>query len=75
MDSQQIQATYPLWAWVGFGAFILSMLALDLFVVNRKAHTPTYREAVSWSVVWVTLAMIFAGIMFWRTDARRGWRS
>ncbi|HEX8283659.1 MAG TPA: TerC family protein [Pyrinomonadaceae bacterium] len=63
---------YPLWAWAGFGVFILLMLALDLGVLNRKAHAVTYREATVWSVVWVTLALIFAAIVFWKTDRQTG---
>ena len=51
--------------WIGFSLFILFMLGLDLGLFNRKAHTIKHREAVAWSVVWVTLAMIFAGIVFW----------
>jgi tellurite resistance protein TerC len=63
---------YSVWAWAGFGAFILLMLSLDLGVLNRKAHAVTYREATLWSVVWVLLAMGFAGIVFWTTDRRTG---
>lgn len=63
---------FPVWAWAGFGLFILLMLALDLGVLNRKAHAVTYREAAIWSAVWVTLAMIFAGLVFWKTDRQTG---
>src|SRR5688572_21442599 len=63
---------FPIWAWVGFGVFILLMLALDLGVLNRKAHAVTYREAATWSAVWVTLAMCFAGLVFWKTDTQTG---
>jgi tellurite resistance protein TerC len=45
--------------WLGFTAFVLVMLALDLGVFHRKAHAVTLREAGIWSAVWVTLAMIF----------------
>lgn len=51
--------------WIGFSLFILFMLSLDLGLFNRKAHTIKYREAVTWSIVWITLAMIFAGLVFW----------
>jgi len=51
--------------WIGFSLFILFMLSLDLGLFNRKAHAIKYREAAIWSAVWVTLAMIFAGIVFW----------
>ena len=51
------------WAWIGFNVFVLAMLALDLGVFNRKAHTISAKEAAAWSIVWVTLALIFnAGI-------------
>jgi tellurite resistance protein TerC len=51
--------------WIGFSLFILFMLSLDLGLFNRKAHAIRYREAAIWSGVWVTLAMIFAGIVLW----------
>jgi tellurite resistance protein TerC len=63
---------YPFWAWAGFGIFILLMLSLDLGVLNRKAHVVTYREATVWSVVWVLLALAFAGIVFRTTDRQTG---
>ncbi len=58
--------------WIGFSLFILFMLSLDLGLFNRKAHAIRYREAAIWSAVWVTLAMIFAGIVFWYQGSHRG---
>jgi len=55
---------YSIWVWVGFGIFILSMLSLDLGLFNRKTHAPTYREAATWSAVWVTLALVFACLIY-----------
>ena len=63
---------YSIWAWVGFAIFILLMLSLDLGILNRKAHSVTYREAVIWSVVWVTLALLFAGGVFWQLGRTTG---
>jgi TerC family integral membrane protein len=60
------------WLWVGFSLFIFTMLALDLGLFNRKAHTIRYREAWIWSGVWVTLAMIFAAIVFRYQGSQRG---
>ena len=60
------------WLWVGFSIFILTMLSLDLGLFNRKAHTIKYREAWIWSGVWVTLAMIFAGLVFHYQGKQRG---
>ncbi|MBY0489010.1 MAG: TerC family protein [Gemmatimonadaceae bacterium] len=47
--------------WIGFNALVLFLLALDLGVFNRKAHAVSVREALSWSAVWVTLAIGFGG--------------
>ena len=52
------------WLWIGFSVFILTMLSLDLGLFNRKSHTITYREAWIWSAVWISLAMMFAGVVF-----------
>ena len=51
-------------AWVGFCIFILVMLAIDLGLFNRKPHEISYRDAAVWSGVWVTLALLFAGLLF-----------
>ena len=49
--------------WVGFNLFILAMLAVDLGIFHRKSHTVGFKEAITWSAVWVVLALIFnAGI-------------
>ncbi len=54
-----------IWFWLGFNAFVLAMLALDLGVFHRKAHDVSLREAGIWSVVWVALALLFnAGLYF-----------
>jgi tellurite resistance protein TerC len=49
------------WFWGGFIAFVLTMLALDLGVFHRKAHAVRPREAGIWVAVWVSLALLFAG--------------
>jgi tellurite resistance protein TerC len=56
--------TDNLWLWVGFNAFILIMLALDLGVFHRKAHVVTIKESLTWTCVWVAMALLFnAGIL------------
>ena len=60
------------WLWVGFSLFIVTMLSLDLGLFNRKAHTIKYREAWIWSAVWVTLASIFASLVFYNQGSKRG---
>jgi len=45
--------------WSSFSLFIIGMLALDLGVFHRKSHAVSVKEALTWTVVWITLSMIF----------------
>ena len=47
------------WIYVAFTGFVLVLLALDLGVFHRRAHVVSFRESLGWSIVWVTLALIF----------------
>ena len=51
-------STHPL-LWLGFNVFVLLMLAFDLGVFHRRNHTIKVREALTWTGVWVVLALIF----------------
>jgi tellurite resistance protein TerC len=48
-----------IWLWVGFILFVLALLGLDLGVFHRKAHAISIKEATIWSVVWISLSMLF----------------
>jgi len=55
-----------IWLWAGFNLFVLLMLALDLGVFHRHAHVVTVREAALWSVLWISLSLLFnLGIYFY----------
>jgi tellurite resistance protein TerC len=57
--------------WIGFTAFVVLVLALDLGVFHRDAHEVSFKEALAWSVVWVLLALSFnVGIYVWFGSAR-----
>lgn len=45
--------------WIGFICFVLFMLVLDLGVFHRKSHEVKIKEALIWSVVWISLALVF----------------
>ena len=47
------------WFYAAFTVFVMVLLALDLGVFHRKAHTVTIKEASLWTVVWVSLALLF----------------
>jgi tellurite resistance protein TerC len=52
--------------WVGFNVFVLIMLALDLGVFHRKNHEVSVKEALTWTAVWITLALMFNGFIYYR---------
>jgi tellurite resistance protein TerC len=56
--------TVPLWAWATFLAFVIAMLALDVFVLHRRAHEVSLREAGTWSAVWIVLGLGFWGLVW-----------
>jgi tellurite resistance protein TerC len=59
--------------WAGFFAFVVAMLAVDLFLLGgRKAHRVGFREALGWSAVWVALALLFNGLLWWYLDGTAG---
>ncbi len=59
--------------WTGFIAFVLAMLALDLFVLGgNKAHRVSVKEAGAWVAAWVTLALTFAALLWWYLDGTAG---
>jgi len=52
--------------WLGFVVFVIAMLAIDLGVFHRKAHVVSFREALTWSGVWIGLALVF-NVLVWRS--------
>ena len=59
--------------WAGFIAFVLAMLALDLFVLGGKAaHKVSVKEALTWTGVWVSLSLSFCGLLWWWLDGSAG---
>lgn len=54
--------------WVGFHILVFILLFIDLFVINKKAHEISVREALKWTTFWIALAVLFCGgVWFWGT--------
>lgn len=54
------------WMWVGFIVFVAIMLAVDLFLLGgRKVHRVSTKEALAWTIVWITLALMFNLLLWW----------
>lgn len=52
--------------WILFNVFVAAMLVLDLGVLNRRSRRMSFRRALAWSGVWITLALAFAvAVFFW----------
>lgn len=60
------------WLWPGFLAFVAAILFFDLFVLHRRDHVISSREALLTVAGYVTLAMMFAAGVFWFAGSQRG---
>ncbi len=61
------------WMWAGFLAIVLVMLAIDLFLVGGgKQHKVSFREAATWSLIWVSVSFMFAAVLWWHLDGSVG---
>ncbi len=49
----------PIIYWIGFIVLLLLLLAFDLGVLNRKAHKPSMKEAGLWTILWISLGLLF----------------
>lgn len=57
------------WFYLVFVVFVLALLLLDLGIFHKKPHAITFKEAAIWSVVWVSLALIFnVGFYLYTSD-------
>ena len=57
--------------WTAFNAFVLGMLALDLGVFHRKSHEVSVKEALTWTSVWIALAMLFNLFIYYYFDKEK----
>lgn len=51
--------------WIVFLSIVAVLLALDLGVFNKNAHTITHKEAAKWTAFWVGLSLLFSGVLYW----------
>ena len=56
------------WLIGGFAIAVVIMLLLDLGVFNKKSHTISNKEALGWTIVWISLSMVFSGVVYWVLD-------
>jgi tellurite resistance protein TerC len=57
------------WMWTGFAIFVLIALVIDLVVLDKKkGQKVTPKEAIVWSLIWVFLSFVFAGLLWYYLD-------
>jgi len=62
-------ASLKMWAYVAFIGLVVVFLALDLGVFHREAHEVSMKEAATWSVIWLSCGIAFAGFVYKAYDA------
>lgn len=60
------------WLWASFAVIVVVMLAIDLMIGGGKRHRVSFREAATWSVVWVCVSLAFAGGLWFYLDHAAG---
>ncbi len=63
---------HPYWVWTLFFAVVLTALFVDIGIVNRKSHAPTRKETITWSIVWVSLALAFNVFIYFQVGNHTG---
>jgi tellurite resistance protein TerC len=69
----ELQTIGTWWMWSGFGLFVITMLFIDMFALGRKgAHKVGAKEALIWSLIWFSLALLFGGALWAWLDHTSG---
>jgi len=69
----EMQSIGTWWMWSGFGLFVIAMLSIDMFALGRKgAHKVSAKEALTWSLIWFSLALLFGGALWAWLDHSAG---
>lgn len=63
---------HPFWVWALFFGIVSVALFVDIGIVNRKAHVPSRKETVGWSIVWVSLALLFNVFIYYQVGYNQG---
>ncbi|MFZ1539689.1 MAG: hypothetical protein WAT23_20190 [Chromatiaceae bacterium] len=62
-----------IWLWTRSFGIVLVMLTVDLLLVGGGRHHPvSFREAASWSLVWVAVSLVFAAGLWWHLTGTHG---
>jgi tellurite resistance protein TerC len=62
----------PAWMWLAFMSVVLVLLVLDLGVLHRDEHEIGVRESLALSCMYIAIALLFGGWVWWELGAQRG---
>jgi len=54
------------WFWIGFHIVVGTILALDLGIVGKTSHKISLKEALTWTSIWVSVALLFNLFIYFR---------
>ncbi len=67
------ESVAPAWLWAVFIAIVIAALFIDFVVLNKQgAHEVGIKEAINWSIIWVTLSFVFNGLFWWAVKDTTG---
>jgi tellurite resistance protein TerC len=71
LDKDFVNLTVHWWAWAAVGAVVIGLLMLDILVLHKDAHVPTFRRAAIETVCWLSVGVVFGLIVLgaWGGDA------
>lgn len=61
--------------WLAFLVFVFTMVALDLGVFHRRIEVPTIRNALTWTLIWVAMALAFNVVVYLLYENNYSWAS
>ena len=62
--------THSLYLWIGFSAFIILMIIIDLVIFSRNPHKISIKESLTWTGIWIALACAFGAGLYWFLDGK-----
>jgi tellurite resistance protein TerC len=67
-----IEGINPIVMWGGFILLIIVLLLIDLLIFNKKKHEPSMKEALIWTAVWISFAMLFNLFIWYKGGHQAG---
>ena len=61
------------WMWSAFAIFVVIAIIVDLWAMQRQgAHQVSFKEALNWSILWISLSFVFVALLWWYLDTHQG---